>query len=57
MYSILKQAPSFEHIQCLTDCLICQISEASFEALAAENPAWTEFGMKCLKSSQVLGYG
>lgn len=49
MYSILKQAPSFEDIQCLTDCIICQISEASFEELAAENPAWIQFGMKCLK--------
>lgn len=51
MYSILKKAPSFEDIQCLTDCLICQISEASFEALAAENPAWTQLGMKCLQSA------
>lgn len=51
MYSILKQAPSFEDIQCLTDCLVCQISEASFEALAAEDPAWIQFGMTCLKAA------
>ncbi|NML37249.1 Crp/Fnr family transcriptional regulator [Chitinophaga sp. G-6-1-13] len=51
MYSILKKAPSFEDIQCLTDCLVCQISEASFEELAVENPAWIQLGMRCLKSA------
>ncbi|RBL92387.1 Crp/Fnr family transcriptional regulator [Chitinophaga flava] len=51
MYSILKGAPSFEDIQCLTDCLVCKISEASFEALAAENPAWIQLGMRSLKAA------
>lgn len=51
MYSILKNAPSFENIQCLTDCLICKISEASFETLAAENPAWIQLGMQSLKAA------
>lgn len=51
MYSILKKAPSFESIQCLTDCLVCKISETSFEALAIENPAWIQLGMQCLKSA------
>lgn len=51
MYSILKRAPSFESIQCVTDCIVCRISEASFEELAAENPAWIQLGMTCLKSA------
>jgi len=49
MYSILKGAPSFEYIQCITDVLVCKISEASFEALAIEIPDWIALGMKCLK--------
>lgn len=51
MYSILKKAPSFENIQCLTDCLVCKISEASFETLAVKNPAWIQLGMNSLKAA------
>ncbi|MCW3463163.1 Crp/Fnr family transcriptional regulator [Chitinophaga nivalis] len=51
MYSILKQAPSFESIQCVTDCNICKISAASFETLAIKNPEWIQLGMKCLQSA------
>lgn len=51
MYSILKGAPAFENIQCLSDCLVCKISKNSFEALAVENPAWIQLGMKCLQSA------
>lgn len=51
MYSILKGAPSFEYIQCITDVVICKISEKSFEALAIEDPRWVTLGMKCLKSA------
>lgn len=51
MYSLLKKVPSFENIQCLTDCVVCKISEASFEALASKNPAWVQLGMNCLKAA------
>lgn len=51
MYSILKGAPSFECIQCITDVLVCKISEASFKELALEDPKWIDLGMKCLKSA------
>jgi CRP-like cAMP-binding protein len=51
MYSILKKAPSFENIQCLTDCIVCKISEASFEALATKDPAWIQLGMNSLKAA------
>lgn len=51
MYSILKGAPSFESIQCITEVLVCKISEASFKILAMEDPKWIDLGMKCLKSA------
>lgn len=51
MYSILKVAPSFENIQCITDVLVCSISQKSFETLAVTDPKWIELGMKCLKSA------
>jgi CRP-like cAMP-binding protein len=51
MYSILKKAPSFENIQCLSDCRVCKISEASFQTLATKNPAWIQLGMNCLKAA------
>lgn len=51
MYSILKGAPSFESIQCITEVLVCKISEASFKTLAMEDPKWIDLGMKCLKSA------
>lgn len=63
MYSILKRAPSFENIQCLSPCTVCRISEASFEKLAVSNPKWIDFGMQSLKAAllkkeeRILSFG
>ncbi|SHF78578.1 cAMP-binding domain of CRP or a regulatory subunit of cAMP-dependent protein kinases [Pedobacter caeni] len=63
MYSILKGAPSFENIQCITDCLVCKIAEPSFEALSLKDPRWIRFGMKHLKQAllkkeeRILSFG
>jgi CRP-like cAMP-binding protein len=50
MYSLLKNQPSFENIQCISDCTICRISEKSFEELCSINPQWFQLGMKFLKN-------
>lgn len=63
MYSILKKAPSFENIQCISPCTVCRISEASFEKLAVSNPKWIDFGMQSLKAAllkkeeKILSFG
>lgn len=63
MYSILKKAPSFENIQCISPCTVCRISEASFEELAVSNGKWIDFGMQSLKAAllkkeeRILSFG
>jgi CRP-like cAMP-binding protein len=50
MYSLLKNEKSFENSQCITNCLICVISEKSFEKLCIQNPNWFQLGLKFLKN-------
>ncbi|MCT4699011.1 Crp/Fnr family transcriptional regulator [Tenacibaculum haliotis] len=50
MYSLLKNEKTFENSQCIGDCLVCIISEKTFEKLCTENPQWFQLGMKFLKN-------
>lgn len=49
MYSILKKAPAYEYIQCITDAEIFMISENKFESLSSQNPKWLQLGLKIMK--------
>src|SRR6478609_1210947 len=46
MYSILKKAPAYEYIQCITDAKVFSISESKFEELSYHNPKWLQLGLK-----------
>ncbi|SFF69684.1 Crp/Fnr family transcriptional regulator [Sunxiuqinia elliptica] len=49
MYSLLKSEKAYENIQCITDTIVCKISEESFERLCLQNIQWFQLGMKFLK--------
>ena len=49
MYSLLKNEKAYENIQCITDTIICKISEESFEKLCLQNIQWYQLGLKFLK--------
>jgi len=51
IYSLLKGEPAYENIQCVTDCLVCRISEKKFEELALQDARWYMLSMKFLKAA------
>lgn len=54
MYSLLKNEKAYENIQCITDTIVCKITEDSFEKLCLQNIQWYQLGLKFLKKDILI---